>query len=593
MNDRTLHELHAIGQIEGCASEIDRMKGALEKIPLWLPSTVLIKECLEASNMVETLKKRFDQKLVVTIIGPSGSGKSTLLNALAGIDEFSESGADRPTTKDILILSKTREDAQLLIQDLGRENVAIRVSDHAAFSENMLLIDTPDTDSTQRNEHIPLIQKAIGLSDVLICLFDVENPKRKDHTDFLAPYVRMFDGESLIVALNKCDRQSQYELTESILPEFMNYIRNAWGKKVDSLYCISGRSHLKNPDWNPNASPRHNLDQYEAFKENIENTFPLKRFRIDRRVMNAKELKNYIRGRICEESAKDQKRLELSLDRMRDIEREAFRSTLDALKADDADPAFSVMVSLYNRLAQQWMGPVGWLIAVWYRILVFGSAASAVFRFANPFHHVKEWMASLKHMNDSTGLTEDSKGGKQIRSALQRYRLVLLKNWMDVGEQLVQSRFNPSVRQLDTVVSVEEDLESELVSIWSFGLEYEINRTADRLSTLFLQILFNLPVLAILCYAGWITASEFLMGRFLPADYFLHAALAISIFLFLCFFTLQLCIRLAGNTRRMKKRVFSHLHQEAKSGERLSQSPVGEQIAMVLALSAWKSTDAD
>ena len=52
---------------------------------------------------------------------------------------------------------------------------------------------------------------AIARSDMLICVFDSENPKRKDHVDFLAPFIQRFNGESLVVVINKCDRQDELE----------------------------------------------------------------------------------------------------------------------------------------------------------------------------------------------------------------------------------------------------------------------------------------------------------------------------------------------------------------------------------------------
>jgi predicted GTPase len=107
-------------------------------------------------------------------------------------------------------------------------NIRIRASEAAEVLENVILIDTPDTDSTHQDRHIPIIHQAITLSDVLVCVFDGENPKRRDHTDFLAPYVRLFSGESLVVAVNKCDRLAESELTETIMPEFARYIRDAW-----------------------------------------------------------------------------------------------------------------------------------------------------------------------------------------------------------------------------------------------------------------------------------------------------------------------------------------------------------------------------
>ncbi|MEJ2639514.1 MAG: 50S ribosome-binding GTPase, partial [Desulfosarcinaceae bacterium] len=218
--EKQLDALSALGEIEAYKNDIRLLHEALVGVDRWRPAAALRRQLDEALEMVEALKARMVRKLVVTFIGPSGAGKSTLLNALAGVDDLSPAGGRRPTTRNLVVLCSETADADQLVAALGRPSVQVHPSPNAAGLDDLLLIDTPDTDSTQQADHIPLIHQAIGLSDVLICVFDAENPKRRDHTDFLTPYVERFSGAALVVCLNKCDRLSQSELRGQILPDF-------------------------------------------------------------------------------------------------------------------------------------------------------------------------------------------------------------------------------------------------------------------------------------------------------------------------------------------------------------------------------------
>ena len=41
-------------------------------------------------------------------------------------------------------------------------------------------------------------------ADVVVCVFNAENPKTKSHIDILAPLVAYFDGPALVAAVERC-----------------------------------------------------------------------------------------------------------------------------------------------------------------------------------------------------------------------------------------------------------------------------------------------------------------------------------------------------------------------------------------------------
>ncbi len=576
--------IKARGEIEGFENEVRMLSASIDAAPLWRPGVILKKQCEEVLRLICSLEERFDRKLLVSIIGPCGSGKSTLLNALAGVDNLSEASYDRPTTRNLVVLSREEADAALLITHLGAENVDIRSSHAAAALEHILLIDTPDTDSTAQDAHIPIVHKAIELSDVLICLFNAENPKRKDYVDFLAPYVQRFDGESLICVANRCDRLDERDLKEVILPEFLRYIGDAWERPVERVLCISARRHLHNPNWDPKAEPRHDFDEFDILQEMVFGAFNKAGYVIDRRLENARSLRDYVKDEVRSEIEKDWERLEDARDRITNTEKRAAKDALAALKVNDTRQLIGVNVLLYQKLAQRWLGPVGWLIALWARILIFGTGIAAIFRLGNPITQITGMVSSLMHFKESNAAIAETGKPEKVDAALRDYRFAIMRRWPDIGESLVTSRFDPSVRNVEKLLPDSETLNQELSALWKESLDGEIENVARNLSGLIMQFLFNIPVIAIMGYTGWITAKAFFAENFLTSDFFLHAFLTIGIVLFLCFFIFQGCVRMFAGTERISGRAFEMVKSRIEGVQPVAMNPVGEQVDAVLRL---------
>ena len=264
-NEQGTAALRGIGRIEGLVADIALLKENLEAVPLWRPATALAAQCDETVRMIRAIAARFDRHPVVTVIGPSGSGKSTLVNALAGGRELSPAGHRRPTTGHLLLFGGG-PDAAELAAELDPDSVEVLPAAGTALPEGICLVDTPDTDSMEFQRHLPALERAVAHADVLVCVFDGENPKRRDHADFLAPVVRRFDGESLVAVINKCDRLDEAELKDRILPDLRAYLARGWQRPVDRILCTSARRHVQDPGWDPAAGPRHGFDQFDELR---------------------------------------------------------------------------------------------------------------------------------------------------------------------------------------------------------------------------------------------------------------------------------------------------------------------------------------
>ncbi len=575
--------LKALGKIDGFKNELKMLGAKLGTVPFWNPGASLKKQCDRAVQMISDIAEKFERKLVVTLVGPCGSGKSTLLNALAGIDDLSPAGHQRPTTKKIIVFGDKDNGAGQLAESLGTDSAEIRSSAAAGFLKHVLLIDTPDTDSRAYQKHIPIVKNAIAHSDMLLCIFDAENPKRRDHVDFLAPFVAKFDGESLLGVLNKCDRLDEKELKTHILPDFFAYLRSAWQKRIDNVFCISARNHLNDPGWDESARPKHQFDQFEKLQELLFNTINQAGYLIDRRFENAKSLRDYVVAEVGRELSGNAGALATAAQQIQEAEKKALIKAALAMQQDDSKKLLGVNVLIYQKLAQSWLGPMGWMIAIWARLLIFGSGIVALFRFGHPLRQLFGTISALRHFKDSTAL-EDRKKNQQINAAIRNYRLVTMQHWPDIAENLINGGFDGSVRNPEDALSAGGQFSENLTSMWADALEGEIDRVSRKLSVILLQVLFNIPAIGILGYCGWLTVKNFFTGSYLSGDFFLHAFWAIGIIMLLSFFSLQIIIRLTAGTDRITTRALEKFKSQADQIDTPLATPVRSQLDTVLAL---------
>ena len=590
--DQKMAVLRAVGKIEGFKNDLRLLTTRLEALPLWRPADALKKQSDQAILMINDIALRFESKLVVTLVGPCGSGKSTLLNALAGAEDLSPTGHQRPTTTNIMVFSNDMDDAKQLAENLGSDMVEIRSSAETDSLKHVLLIDTPDTDSRAYKNHIPLVQKAIAQSDMLICVFDAENPKRMDHVDFLAPYIEQFDGESLIGVLNKCDRLNEHELKNKILPDFFDYIRAAWKGRVDTALCISARRNLNQPKWDESADPKHDFDQFEELRKLVVNTINRAGYIIDRRFQNAKTLRDYVIGEVNRELSRNNGALVAADQQLKVAEKKAMTNAASAMLQDDSRQIFGINIFVYQKLAQLWIGPMGWMIAIWARLLIFGSGVVALVRHGRPIRRILGTISALRHFKDST-VFENRKKEMQIDAAFRSFKLVTMQYWPDIAENLIKGGFDGGVRRIENALSGGQRLSQKLTAMWVEDLDNEIERLSRKLSGFILQVIFNVPVVGILAYSGWLTLSNFFSGTYLAGDFFLHAIWAIGIIMLLSFFILQIVIRLAAGGERITTRALKSLKSKADQMDTPLDNPVRSQLEHVLELSTGIQSNTD
>jgi GTPase SAR1 family protein len=236
MNKMDEYQLRVRGRLSTAREGIKQIQAAAETAPRWIPGYGLKSECRAAIDLLEKMEERLVHKLVITLVGPSGAGKSTLLNALSGDDRLSRIGINRPTTKEVVVFCRSTLDAEILLKDLEPDKVSVESRPAAPGLEQIILVDTPDMDSMEIEKFHPVLEKTIALTDVLVCLLNAENPKRRDTIVFLKRFVDLFPGLSLYVVLNRCDRLPEAELKTVIVHDLQAHLETSWRRKVDSIF---------------------------------------------------------------------------------------------------------------------------------------------------------------------------------------------------------------------------------------------------------------------------------------------------------------------------------------------------------------------
>jgi hypothetical protein len=460
------------------------------------------------------------------------------------------------------------------MDELGSGSVDIPAAAGTPFPDHLCLIDTPDTDSMAFRRHRPALERAIAHSDVLLCVFDAENPKRRDHADFLAPFVERFAGESVFALLNKCDRLDEGELKGSILPDFLDYLRGAWQGRVDRVLCICARRHLREPGWDPSAGPRHSFDQFEELRGLVIGGRSGGSLVIDRRADNARQLHAVVLSEAGRELSADRPVLDNARQTLARAQADAMRSAASVLREKDSGRGAGLGSAVYQKLAMRWVGPVGWMLALWTRLVTIGSGVAAIFRLGRPS------LREISRLRPGKGAKGAEPEG--LEAARRQFRLVLLARWPEVADGLVRGRFDAAVRNIETPLASAERSAEQLSSLWERAMDQEIEGVARRLGGLWLQFLMNAPAVGILGYVGWVTVLRFFSADYLPGDYFLHAFWVIAIALLLSFFALQVLIRLASGSERIMSRAFERLQPEIAELDGLAGHPLRTQLETVL-----------
>jgi len=551
MNDIDRALLLGAERLEDAKGTLEGLRDELARAPRWRPARGLTAQCEEALALIAEMRLRLRRKLVVALVGPTGAGKSTLLNALAGVDGLSESSVTRPTTREVVVFCRERDDAAPIVAQLGGERVRIVSSPAAAALDHVILVDTPDINSALLVEHQPLVKAVLGQADVMLCVFNVENPKARSDADFLAPFVAAFPSRFVIALLNHCDRQDEAELRSDIRPDFERHLVAAWDRPPAAVLCVSARRNLRVPSWPRGAEPRHDFDEFPALRELVFGSLNRASAVLDARIDRARHLVAAVSAAIGERArATDLGEARAGIVR---LHQQALVAAAGGLGEAASALGAGTDALFYQRLANAWWGPVGWLVGLWARLLIVGAGFSNMLRLGNPLRQLWGMVMTLARFKQARSDIGEAEAGSGVELAALRYRDAYERAWPDLAERLVTQAFDPALRDSRAVVPDPVALHKTLAAGWSDALATQLERATERLSGLGLQLFLNAWVLVPAVVVAGVSITRFIAGEVLSGDWFNHALVTILLLWLLAFVVFQVAARLLGGRRLLGK----------------------------------------
>ena len=521
------------------------IKDRLDSLRYWTPAPQLSKVVEETLSVVNGLEDRLETKAIVAVVGGTGAGKSTLVNALCGKDGTVKDGNSRPTTRRITALARTVGDANVFLENLKAGEIEVR-QDFGFRFHDVVLVDTPDTDSSECAEYSDLLDCVLQRADALVCVFPAQDPKRRDNLVRLAEKVSKYQAEHVFLVLNQCDRISEGELDE-IRRDFEQNIRKSW-TKTGKVFLVSARSSLENPNWPDGERPLHGVNEFAALCSAIKG-LDGSRF-ADKRIERARELRSetekYIRGRIGE--CGDWDAIRDGLEKFEEklvgklVEQEA-----DRLVSRTGD--FSTL--LYRRTAERWHGPIGLYL---HAGLFVGSVVSSL-RYLNPFNWPKRAIAKFQGIFKKDRTVEEFLCDDSLAFDWEAVKGAVLEGWPEIGPTLV-NEFKMSPNLIDAEKAVVMDgLKTALQRHWPRSLSVGIGKMAKAKSHPFLQFIAHLPLVAMLSWSFYELIGNYCRGNYLPPAYFQHlCAIVLLLWLLPSWLVRSLIARSSSKVRDGMKR---------------------------------------
>ena len=168
---------------------------------------------------------------------------------------------------------------------------------------------------------------------------------------------------------------------------------------------------------------------------------------------------------------------------------------------------------------------------------------------------------------------------------LRTYRKTLRREWSAVAEPLIEEvGFDSSIRSADQVFGNEDSARALIGNTWENAMSAAVEKGAQRLSRAWIQLLLNIPVVALLIFISWQVVWNFVHGNIFSGEYFLHALATVLLVSIVTFMIMQaLAVRIRG--QRLLAKAFETLMASVEAEPRdVAELSILEEIQALILL---------